>query len=218
MKRKNSLHIALNFRVFIRKYSLVIMGAIIQGFGMGVFLFPNYIPSGGAGGFTVLLNYWFHMPLSIALFLANASMLLFAFHHLGAGSAIGTLLGITVTSIAVNIFNLYVESPFSNVWIDLLVGSIFLGIGIAVLIRQGVSNGGVGVIALIIEKYKDINPAKSLFWINGTIFVITAYIIDWQIVIQALICQWISTTIVGRLYTVSIPRKRLVFELIWGRR
>jgi len=201
-----------------RKYSLVLVGAVIQGFAMGVFLFPNFIPSGGAGGFTVLLNYWFHIPLSIALWLVNSSMLLFAFHYLGGGNAIGTLFGITITSISVNIFNLYVETPFSNVWISLLVGSVFLGTGISILLRQGVSNGGVGVIALIIFKRRKINPAKSLFWINGFIFFITAYVIDWQIVIQAIICQWLSTTIVSWLYNVPFTRKRLIFDLIWQKK
>ena len=71
---------------------------------MGVFLFPNYIPSGGAGGFTVLLNYWFGIPLSLALWIMNASMLLFALHYLGGRSTIGTLFGITITSVSVNLF------------------------------------------------------------------------------------------------------------------
>ena len=90
----------------------------------------------------------------------------------------------------------------------LLFGSIFLGIGIAVLLRQGVSNGGVGVIALIIAKYKNINPGKSLFWINGVIFVITGYVIVWEIIIQALICQWVSTTIVRWLYQCTRAEKK----------
>jgi len=215
LKSKGARYKTINFKRLRRKYALVTIGAIIQGFAMGVFLFPNYIPSGGAGGFTVLLNYWFHIPLSISLWLVNSSMLLFAFHYLGGGSAVGTLFGITITSISVNIFDLYVETPFSNVWISLFVGSILLGTGIGILYRQSVSNGGVGVIALIIAKYRKIAPAKSLFWINGIIFVITAYIIDWQIVIQALICQWISTKVVGWLYNVTIPRNILILDLIW---
>lgn len=184
---------------------------------MGVFLFPNYIPSGGAGGFTVLLNYWFGIPLSWALWIMNASMLLFALRYLGSKSTIGTLFGITITSISVNIFEVFLDSPFSNVWLDLLCGSIILGTGIAILLRQGVSNGGVGVIALIIAKYKNINPGKTLFWINGVIFVITAYVIVWEIIIQALICQWMSTTMVRWLYNVRVPRKRVIVDLIWGR-
>jgi uncharacterized membrane-anchored protein YitT (DUF2179 family) len=206
-----------DMRSFLRKYILVTIWAVLQGFAMGVFLFPNYIPSGGAGGFTVLLNYWFGIPLSLALWIMNASMLLFALHYLGGKSTIGTLFGITVTSISVNLFEVYLDTPFSTISLDLLFGSILLGIGIAILLRQGVSNGGVGVIALIIAKYKKINPGKSLFWINGVIFVITGYVIVWEIIIQALICQWVSTTIVRWLYNVRVPRKRMIIDLIWGR-
>ena len=208
MKRRNRSQPVKIIRSVLRKYILVTIGAVIQGFAMGVFLFPNYIPSGGAGGFTVLLNYWFGIPLSLALWIMNASMLLFALHYLGGKSTIGTLYGITVTSISVNLFEVSLDSPFSYVSLDLLFGSVFLGIGIAVLLRQGVSNGGVGVIALIIAKYKKINPGKSLFWINGVIFVITGYVIVWEIIIQALICQWVSTTIVRWLYHVRVPRKK----------
>ena len=217
MKRRDRRQTAKNNSSFLRKYILVAIGAVIQGFAMGVFLFPNYIPSGGAGGFTVLLNYWFGIPLSLALWIMNASMLLFALHYLGGKSTIGTLFGITVTSISVNLFEVSLESPFSTISLDLLFGSIFLGTGIAILLRQGVSNGGVGVIALIIAKYKKINPGKSLFWINGAIFVITGYVIVWEIIIQALICQWVSTTIVRWLYNVRVPRKRVIIDLIWGR-
>lgn len=171
---------------------------------MAVFLFPNAIPSGGAGGLTVLFHYLFHIPMSIALFLLNASMLLFAVRYLGSESAIGTLFGITVTSVSVNICGVYLNTPFTNVWIDLLAGSIILGTGIGLLLRQGVSNGGIGVIAMIISKYRNTNPGKPLFWINGCIFLITAYIIDWQIVIQAVICQWLSTRIVTFLFAFPI--------------
>jgi uncharacterized membrane-anchored protein YitT (DUF2179 family) len=217
VKRRYRRRSVKDMRSFLRKYILVTIGAVIQGFAMGVFLFPNYIPSGGAGGFTVLLNYWFGIPLSLALWIMNASMLLFALHYLGGKSTIGTLFGITVTSISVNLFEVYLDTPFSTISLDLLFGSILLGIGIAILLRQGVSNGGVGVIALIIAKYKKINPGKSLFWINGVIFVITGYVIVWEIIIQALICQWVSTTIVRWLYNVRVPRKRMIIDLIWGR-
>ncbi|WNS81604.1 YitT family protein [Domibacillus sp. DTU_2020_1001157_1_SI_ALB_TIR_016] len=208
----------MTFRALVRKYFLVSVGAVMQGFAMGVFLFPNFIPSGGGAGLTVLLNYWLDIPISIALWLVNSSMLLFAVHYLGGMSALGTLLGITITSISVNIFNVYVESPFSNVWMDLFFGSLFFGTGVSILLRQGVSNGGVGVIALIIAKYRRVNPSKPLFWINGFIFLITAYAIAWEIVVQALICQWMSTRTIGWLYTVPRPKNILTFDFIWRKK
>src|SRR5690625_2229198 len=38
---------------------------------MGLFLFPQSIPSGGAGGLAILLNYYVHMPLGPTLWLVN---------------------------------------------------------------------------------------------------------------------------------------------------
>nr|WP_281182002.1 YitT family protein [Domibacillus iocasae] len=218
MKINSRLYTAPALLFLSRKYFLVIVGAVIQGFAMGVFLFPHFIPSGGGAGFSVLLNYWFHVPLSIALWMVNSSMLLFAVHYLGGISALGTLLGITFTSISVNIFTVYVDTPFSNVWIDLLFGSVFFGTGVSVLLRQGVSNGGVGVIALIISKYKKVSPGKPLFWINGVIFCITAYVIAWEIVVQAIICQWISTRVISWLYNAVLPRNILTFDFVWRKK
>ncbi|MFC3883568.1 YitT family protein [Bacillus songklensis] len=206
------------FRGLCRKYFMIILGGMIQGFAMGVFLFPNSVPSGGAGGLTVLFNYWFHIPMGIALWLVNSSMLVIAVQNLGGASAIGTLAGITVTSLAVNFFEVNVYMPHSFVWLELLLGSVTLGVGVALLLRQGVSHGGIGIIALIISKSRRINPGKPLFWINGSIFVVTAYVIDWQIVIQALCCQWISTRIVDWLYNIRIPRKTPSLALDWRKK
>ncbi len=114
MKRRDRRQPPKNTRSSLRKYMLLTIGAVIQGFAMGVFLFPNYIPSGGAGGFTVLLNYWFGIPLSLALWIMNASMLLFALHYLGGRSTIGTLYGITVASISVNLFERVFGIPIAN--------------------------------------------------------------------------------------------------------
>lgn len=178
---------------------------------MGCFLFPHFIPSGGAGGITVLLNYWFALPMSIGLFIINASMLLIAVHYLGTSSAIGTLVGITGTSIAVNLFEVYVPFSFQNVWIDLFIGSATLGIGVGLLLRQGVSHGGIGILALIISKLRKIPPGKPLFLINGVIFIIISYIISWQIVVQAIICQWFSTKVIDWIFHLQVPPNIISF-------
>ncbi|WP_227939445.1 YitT family protein [Alkalihalobacillus deserti] len=184
----------------IRTYILITCGGLIQGMAMSLFLFPHSIPSGGAGGLAVLLNYWIHIPLSFALWIVNFSLLVAAIKWLGNASAIGTMYGITITSLSVHFFNFAMYKPYDNVWIDLLIGSIILGTGVGILLRQGVSNGGMGVLALIIARVKDSSPGKPLFLLNGSIFVFTASVIAWPIVIQALLSQWLSTRIVDAIF------------------
>lgn len=218
MSMKRSPVRAYFLRRLWQKSSHIIAGSLIQGFAMGVFLFPHSIPSGGGAGIAVLLNYWFELPMSLGLWLTNISFLLFAVHYLGRISAIGTIMVITVTSVSVNYFEVYFHTPFANVWVNLLAGSLFLGIGISILFKERVTNGGIGFVALAIAKRKRVNPGSALFWMNGGIFLLTALVIDWKIIIQALLCQWLSTRIVKWLHTPSVIGKRPLYFLAWRKK
>lgn len=188
----------------INNYLLITCGSFIQGMAMAVFLFPHAIPSGGSAGIAVLLNYWFGVPLSVALWVVNFTLLVAAIYWLGNSSAIGTMYAITVTSISVHFFSQEIFIHYASVWFDLILGSLTLGVGVGILLRQQVSNGGMGVIALIIAKYKHIAPGRPLLLLNGFIFILTGSIIHWLIVVQAVIVQFISTRVVDIVYKSNL--------------
>jgi len=183
-------------KAFVHKSGLVVLGGTFQGFGMGVFLFPQSIPSGGAGGLAILLNHYLHIPMGPSLWIVNFALLLLGVKYMGKRFALWTVVGMTVASSTIDI----VESLFPiferNIIVDLMFGSIFLGIGVGLLMRKGVSNGGVGVLASMISHRFDILPGKPLFIFNCLIFFITAAVISWKIIIFAFISQWIATKIV----------------------
>lgn len=200
---------------FPKKSTFVFLGGIIQGLGMGLFLFPQSIPSGGAGGVAILLNHFFHMPIGPALWLANFSLLLFGISYLGKRFAVWTILGMTMASLSINFFETYVTIPERNLLFDLVMGSIILGIGVGLLMRQGVSNGGFGVLAYMLAFKRNIAPGKPLFFFNGTIFFITAAVISWKIIFLALMSQWISTRIVDMIYNYQSYEVYEVYTIDW---
>lgn len=199
---------------FLSKFGLVILGGVIQGAGMGLFLFPHSIPSGGAGGLTVLFNYWFGISMGLALWIINFSFLLLGMKILGRRFAVWTVVAITMTSVSVQLFEQISMVNRSLVY-DLTAGSILLGTGIGILMRQGVSNGGIGVVALIISVRRNILPGKPLFIINMIIFLFTALIIDWKLIFLALISQWISTKLVDLTATMSLQE---TYTLDWRKK
>lgn len=178
------------------KGGLVLLGATVQGLGMGLFLFPHFIPSGGAAGIAVLINYWFSISMGPALWIVNFSMLMIAVRYLGKRFVLWTILGITITSLSIHFFENNFTIFHRNLLYDLVIGSVFLGTGIGILMRQGVSNGGAGVIAFMISYGRNILPGRPLFLINCSIFLITAAVISWKILLLALVSQWISTTVI----------------------
>src|SRR5690625_107328 len=182
------------------KSGLVIFGAILQGFGMGVFLFPHAIPSGGSGGLAIFINHWFTMNIGSALWIVYFSFLILGVKYLGKTFALWTFIGITFTSISIDFFDKHLIILNRNIFNDLVIGSIFLGTGIGTLMRVGVSNGGIGVLAFMISHKRSSLPGKPLLIINCTIFLMTAAIISWKIFFLALLSQWISTTVIDFVF------------------
>lgn len=183
------------------KITLIILaGGLLQGLGMSLFLFPNDIPTGGAAGIAVLLNYLFHIPHGISVWAVNVSMLFTAVKWLETRTFVGTLASITVTSVSVLIFDIILPDVTSNVWLDLTSGAVLLGLGIGLLYKYKISNGGFGALALMISIYRNGNPGTILFVMNCMIFMVTASVIAWGIVFQALLCQFISTRIIDIIY------------------
>ncbi|KAB7706287.1 YitT family protein [Bacillus aerolatus] len=187
-------------RKLLLTYCYLLFGAVLQGISMSLFLFPHSIPSGGAAGLALLVNHWFELPLGFSLWLANAVFLLFAFNYFGFTWTFRTITSVATTSATIIILSVQAPLPHVHILLDILGGSIFFGIGVGLLIRVGASSGGMVIPALMIASYKNWSPGKVMMGINLFIFLLTSLIIDYKIVIYAIICQFLSTNIIDYIY------------------
>lgn len=173
---------------------------------MSIFLFPHSIPSGGAAGLAILMNHWFHLSLGFSLWLANIVFLLFALQYFGFTWTIRTIFAVAVTATTVTFVSTEIHLPHVHLLIDILAGSLLFGIGVGLLIRSGASSGGMVIPALMIASYKKWSPGKVMMMINMFIFLLTALVINYKIVIFAVICQFISTNIIDFIYAFKFRR------------
>ncbi|WP_175989161.1 YitT family protein [Bacillus sp. Marseille-Q1617] len=197
---------------FMLKSVILTIASGLQGTAMAVFLFPHFIPSGGAASVSVLLNYLFHIPFSITLWILNAGLLIAAVKWLGKANAMWTMVCVTVTSSTVNYISPHTETPLSNVGLDMVIGAVLFGIGIGILFRMGASSGGMDILALILSKLNGYSPGKTLFVINGSLLVLTGIVIDLKVILYALICQFIGTKILDFIYKIDIKQGSLWIE------
>lgn len=191
---------------FLLTYFYLLFGAFLQGMAMSLFLFPHSIPSGGAAGLALLMNHWFDLPLGFSLWLANAVFLLFALNYFGYTWTIRTILSVAMTSATVTILTSQVSLPHIHIVLDILAGSILFGVGVGLLIRVGASSGGMLIPALMIAIYKKWSPGKVMLGINLFIFIFTALVIDYIIVVYAVICQILSTNIIDFIYNYRFQK------------
>jgi uncharacterized membrane-anchored protein YitT (DUF2179 family) len=198
-------------------YFCLLFGAFLQGMSMSLFLFPHSIPSGGAAGLALLLNHWFHLSLGFSLWLANIVFLFFALNYFGYTWTLRTIISVATTSMTITLLTSQITLPHVHIFLDILGGSIFFGIGVGTLIRAGASSGGMVIPALMIASYKKWSPGKVMMGINLLIFSLTALIIDYKIVIYAVICQFLSTNIIDYIYELKLPKLNLLYP-IWRKK
>lgn len=187
-------------------YFYLLFGAFLQGMSMSLFLFPHSIPSGGAAGIALLMNYWVQLPLGFSLWLANAVFLIFALNYFGYIWTLRTILSVATTSTTVTVLTSQIPLPHVHILFDIMAGSIFFGIGVGILIRVGASSGGMVIPALMIASYKNWSPGKVMMAINLFIFLLTALVIDYKIVVFAIICQFFSTNIIDFIYKFDFQK------------
>ncbi|GIN92634.1 YitT family protein [Siminovitchia terrae] len=204
-------------RKILLTYVCLFTGAFLQGMSMSLFLFPNSIPSGGAAGIALLFNHWFGLSLGFSLWLANATFLLFALNYFGYTWTFRTVLSVATTSATVSYFTMQIPLNPHFLLFDMAAGSLFFGVGVGLLIRVGASSGGMVIPALMIAFHKNWSPGKVMMGINLFIFLLTSLVIDYKIVIYAIICQFMSTNIIDFIYHIKIRRISFM-SLGWRRR
>lgn len=204
-------------RRLLLTYACLFIGAFLQGMSMSIFLFPHSIPSGGAAGIALLLNHWFDLTLGFSLWLANAVFLLFALNYFGYTWTFRTILSVATTSITISILTAQVHLPHGHILIDLAAGSLFFGLGVGLLIRAGASSGGMVIPALMIAFHRNWRPGKVMMMINLTIFLFTSLVIDYKIILFAVVCQFMSTNIIDFLYGLNF-HKVLALTPYWRKK
>lgn len=174
---------------------------------MAVFLFPHAIPSGGVAGIAILNNYFFQIPLALTLWIINFGLLLLAVKKLGKQTALWTIYCVAVTSVTVDWLSSLIQSPVNNMLFDVIYGALIFGTGVGILFRFGASSGGMDILALILAKWMGKKPGVILFWINSIVLLLTALTVGFEIILFALMCQWIVTRIIDYVRTAQFQKK-----------
>ena len=183
---------------------LTIIGTMITGFGVGVFLTPNKIVGGGATGLSTLLYHTFGFEPGLSFFVINIIFLVLGLKVLGKDFVLKTLVGTFCISIFVQIFS-YIKVPVSNLTLATLYGGALYGIGIGLSFAAGASTGGTDILGRIIQtKFSHIPIGKLLLFVDGVIITVSLIIFkDVELVLYGITALLISS------YTIDFVISKL---------
>jgi len=161
-----------------KEYLLITVGILLYTLAWAIFLVPNNIVGGGVTGAAAILQYATSGAIKIGYtyFVVNTILVLIALRILGPSFGAKTVYAIIVGSIGLNVFQDIIPADFiaeislaNGKLMSTIMGGIMAGLGIGLSISQGGSSGGTDIIALIVNKYRDVSPGKMILWIDVVI-------------------------------------------------
>lgn len=159
------------FRTNLFNYIQAIVGAIIGALAIVVFLSPFEIAPSGVTGIAVVLESLFNWPLGWMILIFNIPIVIWGAYTLPGGwrTVLDTIFIVVIYSIAIEILGNALEGVVlsQDRMLNTIFGGALMGLYTGLIYRSGMSMGGTGTIALIIQRYTGMSMS-SIFLITDT--------------------------------------------------
>ena len=182
-----------------KKVVLIIIGSMICSFGIHNIHQRTNITEGGIFGLMLLLEHWFNISPAYITPVLDFTCYLIAFRFLGS------------RFIKTSIFSTLCISAFYKLWeafppmlpdlsdhplIAAILGGIFVGVGVGLVIRQGGSAGGDDALALTISHVSKWHLSSSYLFTDITVLLMSLSYIPLMRIVFSLITVTISSNII----------------------
>ena len=186
----------------LRRVALIMLGAMIATFGIHNIHQRTGITEGGVIGLMLLLEQWLGASPAFLTPVLDLSCYLLAFKYLG-----GRFIKISVVStLSVSLFyKLWEQLPFllpdlsAHPLAAAVLGAVFVGVGVGLIVRQGGSSGGDDALALTISKVTRWRLARCYLFTDLVVLGLSLSYIPFRRIAFSLITVTLSSWLIDRV-------------------
>ncbi|MGL5712564.1 MAG: YitT family protein [Paraclostridium sp.] len=153
----------------IKEYSIITIGVILVAFGIQYFYAPNDIAGGGLSGLALIINnYMPSLSVGTIIFLGNLVLFVVSFILIGGEFGFKTIYASFALSLFIEIMEKVLHSTAitTNLLLAVVVGTLIIGTGLAIVFSINASTGGTDILAKILNKYTTFNIGISLLIVD----------------------------------------------------
>ena len=197
---------------FYRRIPQLMLGAAILAFGMFNIHSRTAVTEGGILGLTLLIQHWLHITPGITGPILDLTCYLLGYKFLGRDFLKSAIVASLSFSGFYNLFE-----AFGPVLPDLsgaplaaaILGGLFVGVGVGIVVRQGGASGGDDALALVISKLTGWKIARAYLFTDLTVLVVSLSYIPFRRIFFSLITVTISSYLVDFIQGYQFKGKPL---------
>jgi uncharacterized membrane-anchored protein YitT (DUF2179 family) len=179
------------------------LGTAIYAFGLHYFIIPNQLMEGGITGVALLINYIFHVPLSITTLMINIPLFVIGWKFFGKQSMLYTIFG----TVSLTFFLWVMEWLINKGWLvpfrteqDYFLVTAYagltLGVGLGIVFRYGGTTGGTDIIARIIRQWKGWSMGQIILLIDSLVIGSAIFFIPKEQILYTFVAVFITSKVI----------------------
>ncbi|GAA0115159.1 YitT family protein [Clostridium senegalense] len=190
----------------------IIFGSILYAVAINIFISPNKLLSGGIAGISLILQYILDIPSGYWVFIINLPVFIIGYKFLKDKEFIFlSIIGMVSMSVALVITDKLLKGFVVN---DLVIatffGAILSGIGMGIIFRQGASQGGTDIIAIIIRRNRGIKISSLYFALNGIIVALGIFITSIELTLYTIMLMYVKSKVIDKIINAFNQKKILI--------
>lgn len=194
----------------LKNYTFLILGSLILALAVVGFFLPNQVLTGGTAGLSLLLHYITPLTIGTLMIIINLPLLIIGIKYLGKMFAFRTVLTIIFISLFIDLFAEFVnlKAFIIDTTLASIFGGIFIGVGLALVIKGNASAGGSTIIARIVSSKSEIKPGQVILIIDSLIILSSLFVFDNTAkVLWSIVSIYITTRVIDVILTGSLNKK-----------
>ena len=188
-------------------YLIIVLGACILSFGLYNIHERTGVTEGGVLGMTLLLQHWFGLSPAITSPVMDIACYLLAWHFLGNAFAKYAV----AASLAFAGFHALWEQ-FPPLLPDLstfpmaaaILGALFVGLGVGLVVRIGGACGGDDALALTIAHVSRWPISRCYLFTDLAVLLLSLTYIPFARIVYSLVTVTISSVVIGRVQRLGV--------------
>ena len=189
-------------KIRVKELIEFIIGCFLVALAFNLFMSPNNLVAGGVSGFSLILKHFFGLNPSTIISVANILLIILSFLVLGKEKTKMTILGSILFPIFVSLtehLSTYISFKESEMILIAVFGGVLQGLGAGLIFRAGYSTGGTDILNMIVSKIFKISLGNSMFFTDGTIIVIGAFVFGFNHLMYSLIILYLISTLTDKV-------------------
>lgn len=192
---------AAGYVLFINPHENIVPGGV---YGIGIVvnnLTKGMFPNGLFG----LMVETFHqygdgIPVGLTGWIINIPLTILGVSILGPRFGVKTVIGFSLCSYFMDLQTTwYGTTPLAeNIFLSCIFGSIFIGVGLALIFKARANTAGSDIIAMIVNKYTNIPLGQLIIYVDSTIAMLSLLIAkgDWQWPLYSFVVIYITGKVI----------------------